>query len=37
MTQHLLSHLTTNAPPKDRAVEAEEAKERARIRYGKTG
>jgi hypothetical protein len=37
VTQHLLSHLVTNAPPKDREVEAEKAKERARIRYGKTG
>lgn len=37
VTQHLLSHLVTNAPPKDREVEAEKAKERARVRYGRTG
>ncbi len=33
-TQHLLDHLTTTAPPKDREVEAEKARERARVRYG---
>ncbi|KRE54520.1 DUF2277 domain-containing protein [Phycicoccus sp. Soil748] len=33
-TQHLLDHLTTSAPPKDREVEAEKARERARTRYG---
>lgn len=30
VTQHLLDHLVTNAPPKDREVEAAKAKERAR-------
>jgi hypothetical protein len=33
-TQHLLEALVTNAPPKDREVEAEKARERARVRYG---
>ena len=33
----LLDHLVTNAPPKDRELEAEKARERARIRYGRTG
>jgi hypothetical protein len=33
-TQHLLEHLTTSAPPKDREVEAQKARERARTRYG---
>ena len=33
-TQHLLDHLTTSAPPKDREVEAGKARERARTRYG---
>mgnify|MGYP002648614089 CR=1 FL=1 len=37
VTQHLLDHLVTNAPPKDRELEAEKARERARIRYGRTG
>ncbi len=32
-TQHLLEHLTTNAPPKDREVEATKARARAAIRY----
>jgi hypothetical protein len=32
-TQHLLEHLTTNAPPKDREVEATKALARAAIRY----
>ncbi len=31
----LLDSLVTTAPPRDRAVEAARAKERARIRYGK--
>lgn len=35
-TQHLLDHLVTSAPPKDRDVEADKARERARIRYGST-
>jgi hypothetical protein len=33
-TVHLLEALVTNAPPKDREVEAEKARERARVRYG---
>lgn len=33
-TQHLLDALVTTAPPKDREVEAERARERARARYG---
>jgi hypothetical protein len=33
-TQHLLDALVTTAPPKDREVEAEKARERARLRYG---
>jgi hypothetical protein len=33
-TQHLLDHLTTAAPPKDREVEAAKAKARAQARYG---
>ncbi len=33
-TQHLLDALVTTAPPKDREVEAERARERARVRYG---
>ncbi len=33
-TRHLLEALVTNAPPKDREVEAEKARERARVRYG---
>jgi hypothetical protein len=33
-TQHLLEALVTTAPPKDREVEAEKARERARLRYG---
>ena len=34
VTQHLLDHLTTSAPPKDREVEAAKAKARAQARYG---
>lgn len=34
ITRHLLEHLTTSAPPKDRDVEAAKARERARLRYG---
>jgi len=34
VTQHLLEALVTTAPPKDREVEAEKARERARVRYG---
>ncbi|MET1058443.1 MAG: DUF2277 domain-containing protein [Nocardioides sp.] len=33
ITQHLLDALVTNAPPKDRAVEAEKARARAQLRY----
>ncbi|WP_183100297.1 DUF2277 domain-containing protein [Nocardioides pelophilus] len=33
-TQHLLDALVTNAPPKDREVEAAKARERAQLRYG---
>ena len=32
-TQHLLEHLTTSAPPKDREVEAAKARARAAQRY----
>jgi len=34
ITQHLLDHLTTTAPPKDREVEAAKARARAELRYG---
>jgi hypothetical protein len=34
LTQHLLDELVTTAPPKDREVEAEKARARARLRYG---
>ena len=34
ITQHLLDALVTNAPPKDRAVEAEKARARGQLRYG---
>jgi hypothetical protein len=34
VTQHLLEHLTTSAPPKDREVEAAKARARAQTRYG---
>ncbi len=34
ITQHLLDDLVTTAPPKNREVEAEKARERARLRYG---
>ena len=33
VSQQLLERLQTSAPPKDRAVEAEKARERARARY----
>lgn len=33
ITRHLLDHLVTNAPPKNREVEAEKAKARAARRY----
>ena len=32
-TQHLLEHLTTNAPPKNREAEAVKARARAAVRY----
>ena len=34
ITRHLLDDLVTTAPPKDREVEAEKARARARLRYG---
>ncbi|MCF6376323.1 DUF2277 domain-containing protein [Nocardioides KLBMP 9356] len=34
ITEHLLEDLVTTAPPKNREVEAEKAKARARLRYG---
>ena len=33
-TARLLDHLVTTAPPKDRDVEAEKARERNRVRFG---
>ena len=33
VSRHLLDHLVTNAPPKDREVEAAKAKERSAARY----
>ena len=33
-TQHLLDHLTTTAPPKDREVERQRARERNAVRFG---
>jgi hypothetical protein len=33
VSEHLLQELVTNAPPKDREVEAEKAKARAAARY----
>lgn len=33
-TAHLLGHLVTTAPPKDRAVEAAKAKARSAARFG---
>lgn len=32
-TQHLLDHLTTSAPPKNREVETAKARARAAVRY----
>ena len=32
-TQHLLDHLSTNAPPKNREIEAAKARARAAVRY----
>ncbi|WP_340536945.1 DUF2277 domain-containing protein [Nocardioides sp. GXZ039] len=34
ITGHLLDELVTSAPPKNREVEAEKARARARLRYG---
>ena len=34
VTGHLLEELVTTAPPKNREVEAEKARARARVRYG---
>lgn len=34
-TRHLLEHLTTTAPPKDREVEAAKARARAELRYAR--
>ncbi|GAA3963650.1 DUF2277 domain-containing protein [Gordonia caeni] len=36
-TRHLLDHLVTTAPPKDRDVEAAKAKARSAARFGTTG
>jgi len=33
-TQHLLDHLSTTAPPKDREVERAKARARSAVRYG---
>lgn len=33
ITRHLLADLVTNAPPKDREIEAAKARERAKKRY----
>ncbi|HWI33864.1 MAG TPA: DUF2277 domain-containing protein [Lapillicoccus sp.] len=33
VTQHLLDHLSTSAPPKNREVEAAKARARAAVRY----
>ena len=35
LTQHLLDDLVTTAPPKNREVEAEKARERAALRYAR--
>ncbi len=37
VARHLIDHLTTTAAPRDRAVEAERAKERSAIRFGRPG
>lgn len=34
-TRHLLDHLTTTAPPKNREVEAAKARARAELRYAR--
>jgi hypothetical protein len=33
-TAHLLEHLTTSAPPKDREIERQKARERNAVRFG---
>jgi hypothetical protein len=33
-TAHLLEHLTTTAPPKDREIERQKARERNAVRFG---
>ena len=35
ITRHLLEHLTTSAPPKNRDVEAAKARARAEVRYAR--
>jgi hypothetical protein len=35
ITRHLLDHLTTSAPPKNREVEAAKARARAEVRYAR--
>ena len=35
ITQHLLDDLVTSAPPKNREAEAEKARARAAVRYGR--
>ncbi|MCZ4498877.1 MAG: hypothetical protein JWQ74_1430 [Marmoricola sp.] len=35
VTRHLLEHLTSSAPPKDRDTEAAKARARAELRYGR--
>jgi hypothetical protein len=35
--RRLLSSLETNATPRDRAIEAEKARERSRVRFGAAG
>ncbi|MGR0320498.1 DUF2277 domain-containing protein [Agromyces sp. ZXT2-3] len=37
VTQHLLDHLVTSAPPKNREIEAEKARARAAQRYATAG
>ncbi|MFQ6171069.1 DUF2277 domain-containing protein [Oryzobacter sp. R7] len=37
VVRHLLEHLVTNAPPKDREVEAAKARARSAERYGRAG
>ncbi len=36
VARELIDGLSTNSPPKDRAVEAERARERSRLRFGGT-